>query len=553
MDLYEKELWRKEWEKEIQENFLTEMMDAARSDLSSRWESEKLEWEAQTIEKFDEQIEAMKQWFQPQIDMAHEAAQKANAHAETQIELYNRIWANLRAKQEEVNLLQTRLNEANTSSTEGLAKYELDNATAILIQKNLEIEKLLAESTKAKSELDISNKARHNAVEEAANHAKEIENLEERLEVVRGVNKDLYSAGVEKTRKIYQLEAVIEEAQSLSQASQNLAKEPNEPDGESQALPRDPNATNESNVDEQALKGTMTESRENEYLVDALKHKLAILTNESDAELKKLKLEMAAGLEEVMEEKGKVVEKLKMVEDSEKRMNRENQTLKRCHSEMAREASKDAADIASLFDQVKLFRSAGRLLLLRNGNLQIHVKHFKSKLLVETKLVDDANSQITKLNEKIFDQEFRLSNTAAQNSEIKALKKAVREAESTIFRLRQWDAESGVTERDELIKKRGQTIKKRDMKIQQLEKSEKRCIDHIRKLEKEIFKRNIGLIEKVSRWTFGKPLPWKGYQPRKSEPTESKKSSQKPSPYRSKSHSLHGLVQKKIPVVTLHT
>lgn len=483
-------------------------MDAARSQLSSRWESEKLEWEAQAIVKCDEQIEAMRQWFQPKIDMAHEAAQKANAHAETQIELCNRIWADLQAKQEEVKFLQARLNDENTSSTEGLAKYEQDNATAILKQKDLEIENLVAESTKAKSELDICNKARHGAVEEAANRAKEIENLEERLEVVRGVNKDLYSAGVEKTKEIYQLEAAIEEAQSLSQASENLAKEPHEPDGESQALPQDPNATNESNVDEQALKGTMSGSRENEYLVDALKRKVTRLTNDSDAELKKLKLQMAAGLEEVMEEKEKTVHKLKMVEDSEERMNRENQTLKRCHREMARKTSKDAADIASLFNQVKLLRLAKQQLLVKNDTLEIHVNHFKSQLLVETKLADDANDQITKLNGKICDQDFRLSNTIrAHNSEIKALKKAVREAESTIFTLRQWDAESGVTERDELIKKRDQTIKKRDVKIQQLEKAEKRCMDHIRKLEKEIFKRNIGPIEKVSRWIFGNPLP----------------------------------------------
>lgn len=488
---------------------MTEMMDAARSELESRWKSEKLEWEEEAIVKVDEQIEAMRQWFQQQTDKAHEAAQDANAHAETQIERCNRIWTDLQTKQEEVNFLQARLNEANTSLAEGLAMDEQDNATAILKQKDLEIEKLVAESTRAKSELDISNKARHDAVEEAANHVKEIKDLEERLGVVRGVNKDLYSAGAEMTKKIYQLETAIEEAQSLSQASQNLAKESNEPDGESQALPRDPNATNKSNVDEQALKGTMPTPSQNEDLVDALKRKVAKLTNDSDAELKKLKLEMAAGLKKAMEGKEKVVYKLKMVEDSEELMNGENQILKRRHKEMARKASKDATDIASLFSQVKVLRSAKQKLLEENGLLRLHVNSFKSKLLVETELVDDANSQITKLNGKICDQDFRLSNTVrAHNSEIKALKKAVREAESTIFTLRQWDAESGVTERDELIKKRDQTIKKRDLKIQQLEKAEKRCMDHIGKLEKEIFKRNIGLFEKVSRWIFGgEPLP----------------------------------------------
>lgn len=64
--------------------------------------------------------------------------------------------------------------------------------------------------------MNVSNKARHDAVEETANHAKGTKDLGKRLEVVRGVSKDLYSAGVEMTKKIYQLETAIEEAQSLS-------------------------------------------------------------------------------------------------------------------------------------------------------------------------------------------------------------------------------------------------------------------------------------------------------------------------------------------------
>lgn len=507
-DLYEKALWRKEWEEDIQEGFLAEMMDAARSHLESRWESEKLEWEAEAILKLDEQIEGMRQLFQQNLDTALEAVQNANAHAETQIELCNRIRAELQAKEQEVNFLQACLNEANTSSTEGLANDEQYNTTTILKWKDLEIENLVAESTKVKSELDISNQARHDAVEEAANHATEIQNLEERLEVVRGVNKDLYSAGVEKTKKIYQLEAAIEEAQSISPVIQNVAKEPNEPDGESQAEPRDSNAAKESSVDEQALKEMMSKSRQNEYLVEALNRKVASLASNYDAELKKLKLEMATGLEEAMEEKEKLVHQLKMTEDSEELMNGENQSLQRQQKEMARKMSKDAANIASLLSQVKLLRSAKQQLLKENQTLQSHVDSFKSKLLIETELVDDADSQITKLRGEICDQDFRLSNTIrTHNSEIKALRKAVREAESTISTLRQWDAESGVTERDEVIKKRDLTIKKRDIKIQQLEKAEKRCMDHIRKLEKKVFKRNVGLLEKVSRWVIGKPLP----------------------------------------------
>lgn len=197
-----------------------------------------------------------------------------------------------------------------------------------------------------------------------------------------------------------------------------------------------------------------------------------------------------------------------MVGDSEELMNGENKSLKRKQKEMTRKISKAADDIASLSSQVKLLRSAKQQLLQENHVLQLEVDSFKSKLLVEAELVDDKDSEITWLRGRICDRDFRLSNTVrTHNSEIKALKKAVREAESTIFTLRQWDAESGVTERDELIKKRDQSIKKRDMKTQQLEKAEKSCMGHIRKLEKEIFRRNVGLVEKVSCWIFGKPLP----------------------------------------------
>ena len=131
------------------------MMDAVRSKLESRWESEKVEWEAQAIVKVDKQIEEMGQLFQQHLDIAQ------------------------------------------------------DNTTTILKQKDLKIERLVAELTKVKSESDVSNQARHDAVEEAAKHATEIKNLKERLEVVRGVNKDLYTAGIEKTKKIYQVEAAI--------------------------------------------------------------------------------------------------------------------------------------------------------------------------------------------------------------------------------------------------------------------------------------------------------------------------------------------------------
>lgn len=484
------------------------MIDAARSELECRWESEKMEWEAEAIRQFDEQIEAMKQWFQPQIKMALEEAQKAKVDADNHIELSTRIWADLQTKQVEVNFLQARLSEINTYSTDVLAIDIQSNATALLNQKDLEIERLVAESTKAKSDVENSDKARQNAVKEVANHAEEIKNLEERLEVVRGVNRDLYTAGVEKTQKIHQLEKTLEGAQSLSQASQKLAKESKELDGESQAPTRDQNATNELNVDEQLLKETIAKSKRDEFLVDALKRKMARQANESEAELKKLKMEMTAGLKEALEEKEKVVRELKKIENAEELMNDENQILKRRNKEMKCKALKDASEIARLNTQIKRVNASKQYIINENLDLKFHTASFKRELLAESKLLEDANSQITELKNKNCLLDFQRAKTVRElNWEIKTLKKSVRTAESTIFTLRQWDAESGVTERDEIIKKRNHTIKTRDNRIEQLEKYEKKCLDHIEKLQREIFEQqNVGLIGKLSRWIFGTRL-----------------------------------------------
>lgn len=157
---------------------LAEIIDTARSELECRWESEKMEWEAEAIRKFDEQTEAMKQWFQPQVNMALESAQIAKADAETHIELSTRIWADLQTKQAEVNFLQARLDEATASSTDGSTKDIQSNAIELLNQKDLKIERLVAESTKAKSDIKKSNKARQDAVEEVANHAEGIKKLD---------------------------------------------------------------------------------------------------------------------------------------------------------------------------------------------------------------------------------------------------------------------------------------------------------------------------------------------------------------------------------------
>lgn len=558
------------------------MMNEARSQLEYHFESEKREWEAKAIEIMDQQIEAVKQGFQPQVTMALEEAQNAKAHAETQIELCNRICADLQTKQAEVDFLQALLNQANTSSTDGFAKDKQDNATALLNQRDLEIQQLVAESTRAKSDLESSKKACHDTVKEVANHAEEIKNLEERLEVVRGVNRDLFSAGVEKDKKIYkletalggakpisqasqgltkeqnesdgesqalrdpiatkeskhaeeiknlegrlevvrgekqdlysagvekdkkicQLETALEGFQTRSQASQELAKEPNESDGESQAATRDPKTENESNVDKLFLQQTMAKSRRDEYLIRKLRCKLAKLADES-AKLKILKMEMAAGLKETTEEKEKVVQKLM-------KLDAEHQILKRRNQDMAREALEDAADIVQLTNLAKLLYSAKQQLLHENRTLELRENSFKSRLLAKSNILDNANSNITRLTRDIITKERQLATTVrAQNLEIKALKKAARQGENTIFMLRQWDAESGVTERDELIKKRDYIIKKRDKRIEQLEKDERKCMDHIEKLEQEIFEhRNVGLIGRVSSWVFGTPHLQKSY------------------------------------------
>lgn len=484
------------------------MMEAARSQLEYRLKSEKKEWEAMAIEKVDEQIEAVKQVFQQQVTKALEEAQKAEAHAKTQTELSSRIWDDLQTKQAEVDFLQACLNEVNTSSAEGLVKDIQSNATALLVQKDLEIQKLVSESTKAKYDMENSNKARHDAVEEVATHAAEIKNLEERLEMARGENRDLNSAGVEKDKKIDQLERALGGGQKLCQASQKLAKEPKASKGENQARTRDSNATNESNVDEHHLKETMATSRRNELLVSALRSKLTRQANESDAELKKLKMEMAAGLKEAMEEKEKVVRKLKLVEDSEelRKLNHEHKIFKRRNQDMARKALEDAADINHLNTQTKFLYSAHQRLLHENHTLEQRGNSFKSKFLLQSNLLDDANSQIIMLTRRISSGECELAKTVrAQNLEIKALKKTVRARENTIFTLRQWDAESGVTERDELIKERDRIIKTRDRTIQQLEKDVEECLDHIRKLEQKIFERqNVGFLVKLSSWVVGR-------------------------------------------------
>lgn len=551
VDLQKKKLWRIEWEKEMVGKLATEMMDAACAELETRVQLEKQDWEAQALQKLDEQIEGVRQFFEPQLNEALVAARNAEDHANKQTELSNQLSANFQVKQQEVDVLQLRLNAATTSSTQSLAKEHQDQAIALLNQKDLEIKRLGDRLTKANSEVDNNIKARDDVVKEAESHVEEIQNLEERLEVVRGVNRDLYSdgvekdrkihqlekalegvqtlseasresqnleerlevvrgvnrdlysAGVEKDRKIYQLEVAIEQAQNLSKASEELSNGINKSDEESQALTQGPDTSRNASNDARLLEETMAKSSRNERLVHKLRRKLANQEKESDTILMALKTEMAASLKEALEEKEKAVYKLAIMQDSENvvQLRKEHQIFEQRNKDMARKAIENASDIARLTTQNKLLHSTNQNLLQESRRLELRGDSYKAKLAIESYILDHTNSRISKLTHAIYARDTKLAKTVrAQDAKIKALEKAVREEEKTILLLRQWDAESGVTERDQLIKERDQTIR-------QYKKDEKDFLDHTETLERELRKhQNVSLIEKVSGWIFGAPL-----------------------------------------------
>lgn len=526
VDLQKKKLWRMEWEKEMVGKLATEMMDAACAELETRMQLEKQDWEAQALQKLEEQIEEVRQFFEPQLNEALVAARNAEADANKQTELSNMLWANFQAKQQEVDFLQLRLNAATTSSSQSLAKENQDEAIALLNQKDLEIKRLGVRLTKANSEVDYNIKARDDVAEEAENHVKEIKNLEERLEVVRGfnrnlnsggvekdrkihklekalqgvqnpseasqesqnveerlevvrgVNRDLYSAGVEKDRKIYQLEMAIEQAQNLFKASEELSKGINKGDEESQALTQGPDRSRTASNDARLLEETMAKSSRNERLVHKLRRKLANQEKESDTILMALKTEMTASLKEALEEKNKAVYKLAIMQDAENlvQLKKEHQVFEQRNKDMARKAIEDASDIARLTTENKLLHSTNQNLLQESRRLELRGHSYKAKLAIESYILDDTNSRISKLTNAIYARDNKLAKTVrAQGAKIKALEKTVREEEKTILMLRQWDAESGVTERDQLIKERDQTIR-------QYKKDEKDFLEHIKML-----------------------------------------------------------------------
>lgn len=556
-DLQKKNLWRVEWEKEMVGKLATEMMDAACAELETRMQLEKQDWEAQALQKLDEQVEGVRQFFEPKLNEALAAARNAEAHANKQTELSNQLWTNFQAKQQEVDLLQFHLNAATTSSIQGLAKEQQNNAVALLNQKDLEINRLGDNLTKANSEVDYNIKARDGVVKEAENHVEEIQKLEERLEVVRGVNRDLYSdgvekdrkihqlekalegvqnlsessqesqnleerlevvravnrdlysAGVEKDQKIYQLEMAIERARNPSEANQELTKGLSQSDEESQTLTQSPNISRKASNNARLLNKTMAKSSRNERLVHKLRRKLANQEKESATILMALKTETTASLKEALEEKKKVVYKLTIMQDSEHlvQLKKEHQIFEQRNKDMARKITEDAADIARLTTQNKLLHSTIQILLQESRRLELRGDSYKAKLAIESNILDDANSRIAKLTNAIYARDNKLAKTVeAQDAKIKVHEKTVREGEKTILRLRQWDAESGVTERDQLIKERDQLIKEQEQTIKQYKKDEKGFLERTETLERELLKhQNLSLIENISGWIFGTP------------------------------------------------
>lgn len=196
-----------------------------------------------------------------------------------------------------------------------------------------------------------------------------------------------------------------------------------------------------------------------------------------------------------MEEKDKMVQKLAMEQNSEElmKLKNEHRVFKQRNQDMARKAIEAAADIADLTAQANLLRSAKEHLLHESTRLKLLGNHDKAKLVIESNLLSEENSRVLGLSKATNANNEKLGKMVkARDAKIKALEKTIREEEETILMLRQWDAESGVLERDQ--------------RIERLESDEKEYLEHIEKLEQELLKyRNVSLIERVSGWVFGTP------------------------------------------------
>lgn len=150
-------------------------------------------------------------WMHPFSKPGVRAAQRVKTYANSQAQLSNQFQAKLQAKQLEVNFLQALLND-NTSLNKKLGQEYQDHVPYI---KGLKIQRLGDELTNAISEAENFCKVRNDALNKIENHAKEFKSLEEKLEVVKGVNRDLHSVGVEKDRKVHHLIKELEEVRSL--------------------------------------------------------------------------------------------------------------------------------------------------------------------------------------------------------------------------------------------------------------------------------------------------------------------------------------------------
>lgn len=430
------------------------------------------------------------------------AVQEAKNHADDQAQLGHRVWAELQTKQNEVNILQGRLDNINASLTKGAQEQE-DVGARVLTQKDHEIDKLTAELIRSRSKVEDANKARDDAVKQVADKVEEVKKLEGNLDEVRGHNRDLETTGVEMDQKlqktIKQLDKVLQTNQTAPQSSQQVTKEPN---GESQAPTRKPKSKNASNEDARLLEATLAKCREQERLVRDLRRKLAKLARDSDSQLKDVKTKMSSCLMEAVEEKERAVQQLATSQDSEQltKLKTEHRILQRRNQDMARKAIEDAADIARLTAQTKLLHSDKQNLLQKSRRLQLRGDSYKAQLVVESDLLHEMKSRVVQLTIAATAKDNNLAKVLkARDAKIKTLEKTVREEEETIATLRQWDAESGVAERDE-------RIGRLEKDIGRLEKDEKECLEHIELLECELLKyRNVGLVEKLSGWVFGTP------------------------------------------------
>ena len=437
--------------------------------------------------------------FKPHFD---KAVQEAKNHADDQAQLGHRVWAELQTKKNEVHILQGRLDNINASLTKGAQEQE-DVVARVLTQKDHEIDRLTAELTRSRSKVEDANKARDDAVKQVADKAEEVKKLEGNLDEVRGHNRYLETTGVEMDQKlqktIKQLDKVLQTNQTAPQASQQVTKEPN---GESQAPTRKPKSKNASNEDARLLEATLAKCREQERLVRDLRRKLAKLARDSDSQLKDMKTKMSSRLMEAMEEKERAAQQLATSQDSEQltKLKTEHRILQRRNQDMARKAMEDAADIARLTAQTKRLHSDKQNLLQESRRLQLRGDSYKAQLVIESSLLDKTKLRVVELIIAAIAKDNNLAKRLkARDAKIKALEKTVREEEEAIATLRQWDAESGVAERDE-------RIGRLEKDIGRLEKDEKECLEHIELLECELLKyRNVGLIDKLSGWVFGTP------------------------------------------------